>query len=130
LKSLTDWPVNVAPGSIPTPLDLIILSQERVIDNSVDEANWGLCQPHYRVVLYEDKSLSVTDEWQTRYMPGLDNFTEEKISGEPSTKYTAGEANFSNKNISFRGLHGVGISVVNALFKTGRSKYFVVIGNV
>ena len=88
------------------------LGQE-VIDNSVDEAISGYASK-IDVILHEDQSLEVIDNG--RGMP-VDIHPVEKISGVELilTKLHAG-GKFSNKNYQFSGgLHGVGISVVNAL---------------
>jgi topoisomerase-4 subunit B len=107
-------PVKRRPGMYTDTTRPNHLSQE-VIDNSVDEALGGYATS-IKVVLYEDQSLSVTDDG--RGMP-VDIHAEEKISGVEliMTKLHAG-GKFSNKNYQFSGgLHGVGISVVNALSK-------------
>ncbi|WP_198264225.1 DNA topoisomerase IV subunit B [sulfur-oxidizing endosymbiont of Gigantopelta aegis] len=88
------------------------LAQE-VIDNSVDEAMAGFAH-RIDVVLYKDGSLSVKDDG--RGMP-VDLHPEEKIPGIELvlTRLHAG-GKFSNDNYQFSGgLHGVGVSVVNAL---------------
>lgn len=83
------------------------------IDNSVDEALAGHAQ-HIQVNLYKDGSLEVIDDG--RGMP-VDVHPEHGLTGIELilTRLHAG-AKFSNKNYTFSGgLHGVGISVTNAL---------------
>lgn len=107
-------PVQRRPGMYTDTTRPNHLSQE-VIDNSVDEALGGYATT-IKVVLHPDQSLEVTDDG--RGMP-VDIHPEEGISGVEliMTKLHAG-GKFSNKNYQFSGgLHGVGISVVNALSK-------------
>ncbi|MCU7553029.1 DNA topoisomerase IV subunit B [Alteromonas sp. ASW11-19] len=105
-------PVKRRPGMYTDTMRPNHMGQE-VIDNSVDEALAGHAT-NIKVVLHEDQSLEVTDDG--RGMP-VDIHPEEKISGVEliMSKLHAG-GKFSNKNYEFSGgLHGVGISVVNAL---------------
>jgi topoisomerase-4 subunit B len=105
-------PVKRRPGMYTDTTRPNHLSQE-VIDNSVDEALAGHAST-IKVILHDDQSLEVIDDG--RGMP-VDIHPEEKISGVEliMTKLHAG-GKFSNKNYEFSGgLHGVGISVVNAL---------------
>ncbi|WGE32117.1 DNA topoisomerase IV subunit B [Actinobacillus genomosp. 2] len=105
-------PVQLRPGMYTDTTRPNHLGQE-VIDNSVDEALSGYAS-QIDVILHADNSLEVIDNG--RGMP-VDIHSTEKISGVELilTKLHAG-GKFSNKNYTFSGgLHGVGISVVNAL---------------
>ena len=105
-------PVRHRPGMYTDTTRPNHLGQE-VIDNSVDEALAGHAQ-NLSVVLDKDQSLEIIDDG--RGMP-TDIHPEEGISGVELIfcKLHAG-GKFSNKNYQFSGgLHGVGISVVNAL---------------
>ncbi len=105
-------PVKRRPGMYTDTARPNHLGQE-VIDNSVDEALAGHAS-NIKVILHEEQSLEVVDDG--RGMP-VDIHPEERISGVEliMTKLHAG-GKFSNKNYEFSGgLHGVGISVVNAL---------------
>ncbi|ASP48548.1 DNA topoisomerase IV subunit B [Cognaticolwellia beringensis] len=105
-------PVRHRPGMYTDTTRPNHIGQE-VIDNSVDEALAGHAQ-NITVILDKDQSLEVIDDG--RGMP-IDIHPEEGVSGVELIfcKLHAG-GKFSNKNYQFSGgLHGVGISVVNAL---------------
>ena len=105
-------PVQIRPGMYTDTTRPNHLAQE-VIDNSVDEALAGFATK-VEVILHADQSLEVIDNG--RGIP-VDIHPTEGVSGVEVilTKLHAG-GKFSNKNYEFAGgLHGVGISVVNAL---------------
>jgi len=107
-------PVRKRPGMYTDTSRPNHLAQE-VIDNSVDEAIAGYASLIH-VTLFNDGSLQVKDDG--RGMP-VDMHPKQGIPGVEVilTKLHAG-GKFSNKSYRFSGgLHGVGVSVVNALSK-------------
>ena len=122
-------PVKRRPGMYTDTNRPNHLAQE-VIDNAVDEAIAGFAK-RINVFYHTDGSLEVSDDG--RGMP-IDIHPEEKMTGVEviMTKLHAG-AKFGIKNYRFSGgLHGVGVSVVNALstrleveIKRNGSKYSI-----
>ncbi|HBC8959696.1 DNA topoisomerase IV subunit B [Proteus mirabilis] len=107
-------PVRRRPGMYTDTTRPNHLAQE-VIDNSVDEALAGHATK-VEVILYADQSIEVIDNG--RGMP-VDIHPELKVSAiELILAHLHAGGKFSNKNYQYSGgLHGVGISVVNALSK-------------
>ncbi|MBR9909505.1 MAG: DNA topoisomerase IV subunit B [Gammaproteobacteria bacterium] len=107
-------PVRKRPGMYTETTRPNHLAQE-VIDNSVDEALAGHAK-HIDVILHKDQSLTCSDDG--RGMP-VDIHPEQGKPGVEvilSTLHAGGK--FSKDNYQFSGgLHGVGVSVVNALSK-------------
>jgi topoisomerase IV subunit B len=107
-------PVRKRPGMYTDTARPNHLAQE-VVDNSVDEAIAGHAS-RIEVILHADGSLEVADDG--RGMP-VDIHPDQGRPGVEvilSTLHAGGK--FSNKNYQFSGgLHGVGVSVVNALSK-------------
>ena len=107
-------PVRKRPGMYTDTSRPNHLVQE-VLDNSVDEAISGFASK-IEIILHKDNSVTVIDDG--RGMP-IDKHPREKLPGVEVilTRLHAG-SKFSNKNYKFSGgLHGVGVSIVNALSK-------------
>ena len=108
-------PVRKRPGMYTDTSCPNHLIQE-VLDNSVDEAIAGHCS-NIKIKIQKDGFISISDDG--RGMP-IDEHPEHKLSGVELIlcKLHAG-AKFSGEEYNFSGgLHGVGVSVVNALSET------------
>lgn len=126
-------PVQKRPGMYTNTECPNHLAQE-IIDNSIDEAIAGFANK-IEVYLHTDGSMTINDNG--RGMP-IDIHPQEGVPGVEVilSKLHAG-GKFSNKNYEFSGgLHGVGISVVNALsssvevwIRRNNKEYYIAFAN-
>lgn len=105
-------PVRRRPGMYTDTMRPNHLAQE-VIDNSVDEALAGFAR-HIIVILHKDGSLSVEDDGRGMPTDIHPEFNQSGVELILTRLHAGGKFSTENYQVS-GGLHGVGISVVNAL---------------
>lgn len=107
-------PVRMRPGMYTDTTRPNHLIRE-VVDNSVDEALAGHAKA-IRVTLFKDGSMAVEDDGRGMPVDPHPSLKKPGVEVILSTLHSGGK--FSSKNYQFSGgLHGVGVSVVNALSK-------------